>query len=291
MSWSWQTDYIFDFDLGYVRAGCSLSGIDVIGKDCGRKILVLGGCVDANSARSGKSWPHFLEQILRDSGNPAQILSGDTKGYVSGQELIMLIRDGILLEPAHVVVMSGANNFHEHAGFDLDRRIAGIVRAHPFIGATQAKIVGDVTSVLGIEQGGIYYGVPDSTPPAELWLEHMTIMRNLCLDHGIVFTSFLQPDVLAIPDDLSDAEMEYLRLIYNASETFVREAHAAVRRIYTQVRALIRDKNWIVDFSARRDAIFPSLGRSVKAQREHLAEIVALHLAVQAGTDAAVPKE
>ena len=98
--------YIFDYRLGYVREGCTLTGFDVIGGDGAQygRIVTLGGCTTPEIAQNGQSWAHAL---YKHAGGKYQILNGCTDGYSSAQILTMFIREAILLKPKLVVCLSG----------------------------------------------------------------------------------------------------------------------------------------------------------------------------------------
>ncbi|MCL2508609.1 MAG: hypothetical protein FWF05_05490 [Oscillospiraceae bacterium] len=183
MPFKWEKDYSFDYRLGYVRKGGEWPGITVIqpkSADTYADIFILGGYTTPGEIEKKISWPHKLFDLLKKSGVSARLFVGDTDGYVSFQEMLLLIRDVLLMKPSLVITLSGYNNFRNAAGLGIREDEAETLRRHPFLGQRQLRVVRDVASVaFDPWKESLYLGMGGGgAPPRECWVRHWDWMNK-----------------------------------------------------------------------------------------------------------------
>lgn len=108
--------------------------------------------------------------------NDIEVYVGSVQGYASSQELIKLIRDGILLRPNIVISYSGIN----------DATGIGVIDKHPMI----TRDVEYELEKVGISFG---FGMENVLLPSKVWLNNMKMMRGICEELGIKFVGILEP--------------------------------------------------------------------------------------------------
>ena len=123
---------LIDFFLGYNRQS-DLPGFKRLGNDTGKelRIVILGGSTtdpevmdpmewnDPNKReQSLGSWPRFLHEYLIANGIDVLIYNGGFSSYISGQEMLKLIRDGLALKPDIVICFDGINDAHSSMRYD-----------------------------------------------------------------------------------------------------------------------------------------------------------------------------
>jgi hypothetical protein len=173
---------MFDYRAGYVRAGTTIPGFDVYGKEnAKRSVLALGG---------SEGWAKSLHGLL---GGDFRVYDGCAEGHTTAQAMIMLIRDGLLLKPDVAVCVSGYYNFAYALGVGVSESDAEILRSHPFATPNHIRYYTAITERMGLGNGKIYYGADVSAPAWETWAEHLKIMNALCAEFGMAFAAFLQP--------------------------------------------------------------------------------------------------
>lgn len=74
------------------------------------RILTLGGSTTTAHAVWEKTWSELLSEILLQGGVSHVILCAGMSGYNASQEMLVLIRDGVVFKPDIVVNFSGFNN-------------------------------------------------------------------------------------------------------------------------------------------------------------------------------------
>jgi hypothetical protein len=242
---------VFDYRLGYVRAGRPLSGFDAIGEDGAPRVLALGGYTTPEQAERGLSWPNLLHGLFLRGGKPVQILSGDTDGYSSAQEMLMLIRDGILLKPEIAVCLSGFYDFAYGLGFlkKEDRKYAEILRKHPFTNLGQLKYYGWMTARFPLGRDKMHYGEENSAPAWENWIRHMDIVHCLCEEFGIRHTAFLQPCVFSGQNVPEKPDFDAFDEEYGFNPEEMAGYWEAFRQMYGRASEAAKSREYIVDLS------------------------------------------
>jgi hypothetical protein len=242
--------YIFDYRIGYVRAGCELQGFDVIGKDSGEKIVALGGYTTPAQAKGEKSWANALHRLAGKS----QILCGCTDGYASGQILTMFIREVPLLAPKLVVCLSGFYNIAYRLGFVQNKKDAAFFKLHPFATPGHLHFYRQITARFGIGKDEVYYGEENGMPAWELWLRHMGDINCLCEEFGIRFKALLQPCVFSGAYRRSEREDAFLRERYGVTDAELDAFQAGFQQEYAEITKGAMDLSYIADLSCMFDS-------------------------------------
>jgi hypothetical protein len=227
-----------------------MAGFDVIGEDGAPRILTLGGYTTPEQARSGRTWANLLYDLFKKDGKEVQILNGDTDGFTSAQELLMLIRDGILLKPELVICLSGFYNFAYKLGFlKKDQRgYTEILRDHPFTNPGQLDFLKEITSRFGLGQDKMYYGEINNAPAWEYWLQHVDIMHCLCEEFQIRQITFLQSCAFTSGNAISQGF--FPADVYGFSQDDMERYCREFQSMYRGAAEGIKNRDYIVDISA-----------------------------------------
>ncbi|MDD5304865.1 MAG: hypothetical protein PHS14_17350 [Elusimicrobia bacterium] len=175
-------------------------GFEVFGDPDDRhalRIITLGG--STTECFSG-NWPKALYQECRKRNIPVVLFNGGVSSYGSAQELLKLIRDGILLRPDVVVSYDGVND--RGGGDGRRRRLLHPVHSRIYsrlLGGGAAPLMPNTVAALrrsffsknAVE--GIEWGVPDTLTPAAEWLLNVRTMNAVAAEFGFHYVDFLQP--------------------------------------------------------------------------------------------------
>lgn len=248
-----RNDIIFDYRLGYIRTETSLSGFDVIGEDGLLRILALGGYTTTVQAKQRISWADYLYKIFKDANQPVQIINGDTDGFTTAQEMMMFIRDGILLKPELVICLSGFHNFAYKLGFIREKEYVDILQKYPFTNLGQLEFYKDITSRFGLGNDKMHYGEENNMSAWEYWLSHVDIIHCLCNEFDIQHMTFLQPCVFSGKYKLSDTEKYVLAKTYGITEVEIERFDKEFRQVYKNAVQGSKDCAYITDISGLFD--------------------------------------
>lgn len=196
---------ILDINLGYTYFYDGYyPGISIYGQERKKnyKIAALGGSTTDGTWKTMKSWPQFLyEQLGRKD---ITVYNAGVSGYVSGQELIRLIRDILPLKPDMVIVYDGANDSggnvvipEEPYAFNCARNVYEFGARHmedEYLERTDGKCM-------------VNYGIQSYKGRFNNWLSNIESMQAICKARNIVFYSFMQP-VLLSKGSYNEAEWE-----------------------------------------------------------------------------------
>jgi hypothetical protein len=209
---------LIDFFLGYNRQS-DLPGFKCLGNDTGEeiRILVLGGSTtdpevmdpmewnapDTREQSLG-SWPRFLHQHLTTNGINALLFNGGMSSYISGQEMLKLIRDGLVLKPDIVICFDGINDSQSYMRYD-----SKLSKYHSYF-KTVEESISPLFSKSGISAfggrieapfvQGICHGVEADISAFEEWHSNQRIMRAVCEEFDIEYVCFLQPGGIFLKD-------------------------------------------------------------------------------------------
>jgi len=249
-------DYIFDYRLGYVRSGCDIQGFDVIGDDDAPsgKIVTLGGYTTAEQAKAKTSW---ADGLYRSLCGGRRIYNGCTDGYTSAQELVMFIRDVILLEPKLVICLSGFNNIANKLGLVKHiqyGRHAEFLKTHPFATPRQMEFFYDITSRFGLGKNEVFYGEQTDMPAYEYWLRQMDMLNCLCAEFGIKLLVFVEPCVFSGGYRRSEAENEALTEIYGLTASELQNLGYGFQDEYKNLISGSKNRDFIIDLSGLFDS-------------------------------------
>ncbi len=198
-----------------------------------------------------QNWPKALGEIIRESGNEAEVLNGGVAGYSSNQELIKLIRDVLPLQPDIVMCLEGVNEL----GFLQS------VRNHPMVHPYQKKFFTQISNPrdsvvlpntsafirkLFASSGRHIEGVSEGTEvafsAAEQWERNCRIMNAIAIEHDIQFVAFLQP-ILGYGDyNMSSNEADMLK---RKGAKYLLD----VEEFYNQAREVCERNSYCIDLT------------------------------------------
>jgi hypothetical protein len=262
--------YIFDFRLGYVRAGCELQGFDVIGGESAETLVALGGCTTPEQAKSGKSWANALHE--RDG---RRMLCGCTDGYSSAQILTMFIREVPLLAPKLVVCLSGFYNIAYKLGLVQNKKDAAFLSLHPFATPGHLHFYRKITSRFGLGNDEVFYGEENAMPAWELWLRHMGDINCLCEEFGMGFKALLQPCVFSGGYMRNGRENAFLREHYGVTDQELMDFHDGFQREYAEISSRAKKLGYIRDLSGLFDGREDVYTNACHFKEEYLPELAA----------------
>jgi hypothetical protein len=263
--------YVFDYRIGYVRAGCELQGFDVIGPESADRIVALGGYTAPGQAKGGLGWANALHGLAGES----QILCGCTDGYASGQILTMFIREVPLLAPKLVVCLSGFYNVAYRLGFVQNKKDAAFLSLHPFATPGHLHFYREITSRFGLGKDEVYYGEENAMPAWELWLRHMGDMNCLCEEFGMGFKAILQPCAFSGAYRRNERENASLKAFYGLTDEELEGFHAGFQREYAEIAERAKDMGYVYDLSGMFDSHEDVYADACHVKDEHMPELAA----------------
>ncbi len=187
---------ILDANMGYTYdAGGYYAGMVIYGQERKRnyKIVTLGGSTtDGGYAMLIKPWPLLLYEQL--NCKEVTIYNAGVSGYVSGQELIRLVRDVLPLKPDMVLVYDGVNDSGGNVVFPEEPYAFSYART---VYEFAARHIEDES--LRKENGTflVNYGVKSKEGRFGNWLSNMESMQAVCAAKKITFYGFMQPTLLS----------------------------------------------------------------------------------------------
>jgi hypothetical protein len=263
--------YIFDYRLGYVRAGCELQGFDVIGLESAERIVALGGYTTPEQAKAEQGWANALHGLTGKS----QILCGCTDGYASAQILTMFIREVPFLAPKLVVCLSGFYNIAYRLGLVVNKKDAAFLSLHPFATPGHLHFYREITPRFGIGNDEVFYGEENAMPAWELWLRHMGDINCLCEEFGMEFKAILQPCVFSGAYRRNERESASLRAFYGLTDDELKGFHAGFQREYAEIAKRAKDEGYIADLSGMFDGHENVYANACHVKEEHVPELAA----------------
>lgn len=240
----------YDVQLGFTRVD-DLSGFTIFEDKENSKekytIVTLGNSTTAPYTSNIKSWSEILFNELTELGLAVRVICGGMSSYHSGHELLKLLRDVLPLKPDMVLSYSGINDtpcfqrnrvckeypfvMLHHKNF-LEFAMKHANKKGYFQGAGYSELVNNIT-----------LGVVDSEDYAERWVSNERKMHALCREFNIKFYGFLQP-VRDYGGYIKTGEYDkasYKKVLEERTKQNI--------EWYDKTRVLIRDIDYIVDFS------------------------------------------
>lgn len=223
---------MIDFFLGYNRVS-DLPGFKFLhdeedfGKNPGEvlRIVTLGGSTTdpevidpvewsdiTKRQECTGSWPRFLHELLTGNGIRNVIYNGGFSSYISSQEVLKLLRDGLTLKPDIVITFDGINDAQSiiryddkypkfHSYFKVLEE--GLI---PLLSKSPLSAFGGQIETPFIK--GICYGVPSDVPPVDEWYSNHRIMKAMCSEFNMGYVGFLQPGGLYLDDFVQSCELQ-----------------------------------------------------------------------------------
>jgi hypothetical protein len=146
-----------------------------------KRILILGNSTTWMEGIKESSWSEYLSEMLNNNMIPYKMYNGAVGTFLSSQELLRLIRDGIWLKPDIVISYSGCTNMYHYYS---------VAKENPFLNSYQTEVAYN-------ENQDVYYGVNPNCSLFEYWFEQERMMEAVCKANEISFFSFLQPIVFS----------------------------------------------------------------------------------------------
>lgn len=190
-----------------------------------------------------KSWSELLFNKISESKNiNIEVLCGGINGYTSHDELIKLIRDGILLKPDMIISYSGVNDMGFIEGVEnyphtRPLRLAQLQETRKVYVQKHGDKVGDTVSL----------GITNEKKDYEFWLDNIRMMNAICREFDIKFLCFLQPTVLSDGYLLSQSERYMLREEFQDDRA--NEILQYVDGFYKNAIEIIKNYDYIIDFT------------------------------------------
>lgn len=169
------------------------------------RILTLGGST-ADTGFYPLNWPRQLYDHLTREGYPVVVFNGGISGYTTSQELLKLIRDGLLLEPDLVISVNGVNdwgnflvaghpmvNTYQHY---LLRELTGQHKlSPPRVMPNTITLIRDTMASRAADDARLHYdlGLPSTRSNSEQWLFNMQHMRAAAAVNQATFLAYRQP--------------------------------------------------------------------------------------------------
>lgn len=228
-------EFVLDINLGYVYlANSAYPGIKLYGenKKDDFKIAVLGGSTSESNRSFIKPWVEFLFDSYLGKG--VTLYNCAMSGYSSGQELIKLVRDVILLNPNLIISYSGVN---EVTQVKKDSVFAFNYLYHLFQTYAKSSKVGLVT------------GVANNISHCNKWLSNMKLMNAISEINGAKFYAFVQP-ILSNKDVFSAHEIKMMKMIKTMYTDEVFEELKLFRENASQMQedySFVKDLTYIFD--------------------------------------------
>lgn len=244
-AWKRRVDRIYDPHLGYisltVESGKEYNGFYTFPAKLDTpkfKILVLGGSTSDPWYAPVKLWCEVLRDICHEHGYNVEIITGGIMGYISAQELIKLIRDGINLDIDLVVSYSGGNDlFYSNE--------------YPFLNAFQIdacikfdNLKKGLKSSRGLQRKEV-------NPYCE-WLQNERMMHGILNELNIPFLAVYQPIFWSKMGEQCVEDIAYEKLhksILSNAESYGKAIeNAKIAR--TKIRDDASKIEWLYDFTA-----------------------------------------
>lgn len=215
---------LIDFFLGYNRQS-DLPGFKRLGSDTGGelRIVILGGSttdpevmdpMEWNDPKKREqslgSWPRFLHEYLTANGIDAVIYNGGMSSYISGQEMLKLIRDGLALKPDLIICFDGINDAQSYMRYDsrFSKYHSYFMTLEncmtPLFSKSKISAFGGRAEVPFVQ--GICYGVAEDNSAFDEWYSNQRIMRAVCSEFNAEYVCFLQPGGIFLHDYLRSCD-------------------------------------------------------------------------------------
>ena len=161
------------------------------------KVVVLGGSTTESDRSLIKPWVEFLFNTYLGQG--VTIFNCAMSGYSSGQELIKLIRDAILLKPDLVITYSGVNDIFQRCNYSSSF-------AFPYL----CNIFGVIAQNNNIKS--VITGKHNEQAAWERWITNMQYMNAIAELNNIPFCAFAQP-MLPSKKEFTPHEKKMMKMI------------------------------------------------------------------------------
>jgi len=158
------------------------------------KIFITGGSTSDITLKS-PNWVNELQSLLKANNINAIIYCGAVCGYNSGQELLKLLRDGMMIEPDIHISYSGANDFASNVGYvsDYEKNIYNSFFEQKNISPLLPNTIYMLRLLL--PQKKTILSFENTSPPRSdsFWYNNMLAMGGIATKKNYAFMGILQP--------------------------------------------------------------------------------------------------
>lgn len=179
---------VLDVNLGHnYQSQGKYPGFVVYGSDNEKdyKIVILGGSTTDSLVYPVKSWPQLLYEKSVE-GN-LTIYNGGVYGYNSGQEVLKLIRDVLVLKPDMILVYDGFNDMYCSDKYPYEFNYLGMIfkyaSAHMEMNENYIDENKDI----------VCRGIASHNERFDNWLANIRTMYAIASERNIRFFCFCQP--------------------------------------------------------------------------------------------------
>ncbi len=160
---------------------------DLRAEDTYKRILILGGSTSDPTYNGIKSWPLYLQELADERDYGVQVFSAGVIGYSSSQELLCLLRDGLMINPDIVISYTGYNDYSPGSDINGKYRI-------PLVGRNLYDLSKQMID--GYKEKEIlppmYYG-EETGNHFSVFLNNARCIHGICQEYGIEYFSIYQP--------------------------------------------------------------------------------------------------
>lgn len=243
-----RTCQFIDIDLGY-NALMDVMGYKVFKRIANNKektyrIITLGNSTTyAEYKWTIKSWSEQLfEKICEITNINIEVICGGINSYSSHDELIKLIRDGVILKPDMVISYSGVNDMGFIEGIEGYPHLRP-ARKEQFQRINKIYVKKDENKI----RDTVSYGIESSKKDYEYWIDNMRMMHAICKEFNIKFYSFLQPTILCKEYQLSQSEQYIFKEAFKEDRAI--EILQYANEFYINATEKIKEFDYIIDFT------------------------------------------
>lgn len=184
----------YDVFLGYTRKDDE-NGFTIFGnKESKYKIVTLGGSTTDATCSGLCSWSEMLYSRVKGMGEgDISVWCAGMGSFSSGQELIKLIRDVMVLKPSIVISYSGFNDIYcDYIGYmSSDDRFVCNYQYEFLKKALNKKIINSYNPKVKVSN--VVTGYNSNRDIVDHWIENERMMKGICEINNIAFFSFFQP--------------------------------------------------------------------------------------------------
>lgn len=238
---------VYDVNLGFTRED-DIPGFTIFDNGIDRTkpfktIVTLGGSTTDATFANVMSWSEFLQHMLTERGINAVVYCGGIAAANSTQELIKCIRDVIPMQPDGVLVYSGINDIKmnesdtpfvldyqwELAGKCIEKGLIVNNKAYRNVGSDSKLMLTKATC-----------GLANKKPRSQYWTDNIRMMHAVCMEFGIKFHAFLQPNAYVG----SGGEISFHKELLEACEA------VKYKKITEEMIDNIKEIDYITDLTA-----------------------------------------
>lgn len=215
----------WDIDKGDVRRNRHIYEVDNLiyfknsKHDCPTYNILITGGSTTDVTRIHDNWPYYLNEIIQSQEGCYRICHAAVGGYNSGQELLKLIRDGLIVKPDIHISYSGVNEIiptyvSEYEQTVYDYLLDGTKKYH-FLPNTRTWLFKNIVNR--------DFEITEETVSVEeipfFWQKNMSIMDAIATENHYKFVGILQPAAgiskAKLPADIQESHQYFIDAYQN----------------------------------------------------------------------------